>query len=479
MAEGSLKNRTVRGVIWSSVERFSVQGVQFLVMLIIARILDPKDFGLVGMLTVFIAVAQTLIDSGFSQALIRKMDRTDMDNSTVFYFNIVVSLFLYLLLCLIAPWVAGFYNEPQLCLLMRVLCLIVVINSFALVQRAIYTATLNFRTQAKASFIAAFVSGGFGIYLALNGYGVWTLVFQQLTNAIIVTALMWFYSSWHPKMLYSWNSFRELFTFGSKLLVSALLNTVYNNVYILVIGKLFTADILGQYTQADRFTKLPSSNLSEVLHRVSYPVLCSIQDEDERLKRDYRMFLSLSAFIIFPMMCGLAGVAYPLVELLIGEKWHFAATLIIPICFSLMWYPVHGLNLNILQVKGRSDLFLRLEIIKKIVGVIVLCISVPFGLLVMCYSGIMTTIICLVINTYYTNKLIRVGFLMQMKDLAGVLVASLLMFVLVFSCTQLIDSKVLQIIMGVTIGVIFYLTISYVFRFPELSYLKSIVKALW
>lgn len=472
MPEQSLKDKTVKGVVWSSVERFSVQGVQFLVMLVISRLLDPKDFGLVGMLAIFLAVAQSLIDSGFSQALIRKQNRTEVDNSTVFYFNIVVSAVLYLILYAIAPWVSDFYNEPQLCSLMRVLCLIVIVNSFAVVQRAIYTASINFKTQAKASFIAALASGLVGVWMAYNGYGVWTLVWQQLLNAGINTLLLWIYSNWYPRWAYSWQSFRELFAFGSKLLASGLLNTLYTNIYLLVIGKIFNAASLGYYTQADRFTKLPSSNITGILQRVTYPVLCSIQDDNERLREDYRKLLRLSAFIIFPMMCLLAGVAYPLVELLLGEKWRFAATLIIPLSFNMMWWPIHAINLNLLQVKGRSDLFLRLEIIKKIIGVTVLVLSIPFGLLFMCYAGIGTSLICLIINTYYTGKLIQVGFLMQMKDLMGTLVLSLIVFVIVYNIALIVGNLATQLFIGLLMGSLFYLSTAYLLKFKELGYIK-------
>ena len=475
MSQESLKNKTVKGVVWSSVERFSVQGVQFLVMLVIARLLDPKDFGLVGMLAIFLAVAQSLIDSGFSQALIRKQDRTEVDNSTVFYFNIVVSAVLYLILYAIAPWVSDFYNEPQLCSLMRVLCLIVIINSFAVVQRAIYTASINFKTQAKASFIAALASGLVGVWMAYNGYGVWTLVWQQLLNAGINTLLLWIYSNWYPRWAYSWKSFKELFAFGSKLLASGLLDTLYTNIYLLVIGKIFNAASLGFYTQADRFTKLPSSNITGILQRVTYPVLCSIQDDDERLREDYRKLLRLSAFIIFPMMCLLAGVAYPLVELLIGEKWRFAATLIIPLSFTMMWWPIHAINLNLLQVKGRSDLFLRLEIFKKIIGVTVLILSIPFGLLFMCYAGIATSIICLVINTYYTGKLIQVGFFMQMKDLSGSLIVSMAIFVAAYFLTLLSENVIIQLMLAVLTSAVLFVSTVYLFNFKEVDYVKSIL----
>jgi len=475
MSQESLKNKTVKGVVWSSVERFSVQGVQFLVMLVIARLLDPSDFGLVGMLAIFLAVAQSLIDSGFSQALIRKQDRTEVDNSTVFYFNIVVSAVLYLILYAIAPWVSDFYDEPQLCSLMRVLWLIVIINSFAVVQRAIYTASINFKTQAKASFIAALASGLVGVWMAYNGYGVWTLVWQQILNAGINTLLLWIYSNWYPRWAYSWKSFRELFAFGSKLLASGLLDTLYTNIYLLVIGKIFNAASLGFYTQADRFTKLPSSNITGILQRVTYPVLCSIQDDDERLREDYRKLLRLSAFIIFPMMCLLAGVAYPLVELLIGEKWRFAATLIIPLSFTMMWWPIHAINLNLLQVKGRSDLFLRLEIIKKIIGVTVLVLSIPFGLLFMCYAGIATSIISLVINTYYTGKLIQVGFLMQMKDLSGSLIVSMAIFVVAYFLSFVSDNIIIQLLLALLISAVLFVTTVYLLKFKELDYIKSIL----
>lgn len=476
MPEQSLKDKTVKGVVWSSVERFSVQGVQFLVMLVISRLLDPKDFGLVGMLAIFLAVAQSLIDSGFSQALIRKQNRTEVDNSTVFYFNIVVSAVLYLILYAIAPWVSDFYNEPQLCSLMRVLCLIVIVNSFAVVQRAIYTASINFKTQAKASFIAALASGLVGVWMAYNGYGVWTLVWQQLLNAGINTLLLWIYSNWYPRWAYSWQSFRELFAFGSKLLASGLLNTLYTNIYLLVIGKIFNAASLGYYTQADRFTKLPSSNITGILQRVTYPVLCSIQDDNERLREDYRKLLRLSAFIIFPMMCLLAGVAYPLVELLLGEKWRFAATLIIPLSFNMMWWPIHAINLNLLQVKGRSDLFLRLEIIKKIVAVVVLVLSIPLGLLFMCYAGIVTSILCLGINTYYTGKLIQVGFIMQMKDLMGILISSLIVFAVSFLISYYVTSYLLCVILASIVGTALFALISYLFNRDEMKYLISFIK---
>ena len=259
------------------------------------------------------------------------------------------------------------------------------------------------------------------------------------------------------------------------MLVSGLIDTLFTNIYLLVIGKIFSASSLGFYTQADRFTKLPSSNITGILQRVTYPVLCSIQDDDNRLREDYRKLLRLSAFIIFPLMCLLAGIAYPLVDLLLGEKWRFAATLIIPLSFTMMWYPIHAINLNLLQVKGRSDLFLRLEIIKKIIGVSVLVLSIPLGLLFMCYAGIVTSIICLIINTYYTSKLIQVGFLMQMKDLMGTLLLSLIVFGMAYLVSSLGDANIIQLLLGVSTSTVLFVSIVCLLKFKELYYVKSIL----
>lgn len=472
----SLKSKTVKGVIWSAIGKFSVQSVQLLVMLVIARILDPKDFGLVGMLTIFLAVAQSLIDSGFSQALIRKQDRTELDNCTVFYFNIVVSILVYIILYAIAPWGAEFYHEPQLTDLMRVICVVIIINSFAMVQTALYTATINFKTQSKVSFSSAVISGIVGIFLAIKGFGVWSLAWQQIVRALVNTLFLWWYSTWRPQLVYSWKSFRELFAFGSNMLLSGLLNTIYDNIYQIVIGKLFSANTLGFFTQAKTIAALPSSNIHGIIGSVTYPVLSSIQNDDERLACNYRKLLRVSAFIIFPLMCLLAGVAYPLINIFLGEKWIFSAALLIPICFSMMWYPVHAINLNLLKVKGRSDLFLRLEIIKKILGVTMLVITVPFGILVMCYGSIASSLIALAINTYYTGKMIHVGFFKQMRDLSGTLIVSLTMFGLVFFVTKIINSLFIQLAVGITIGTIYFLSVCYITRLQEVEYLRSLIK---
>lgn len=472
----SLKRTATKGVIWSSVERFSVQGMQFVFMLVMARLLTPQDYGLIGMLSIFLAISQSLIDSGFSNALIRKQHRTEQDYSTVFYFNIVIGFSLYGVLFLMAPFVADFYAMPELTAVMRVVCLTLVINSLAVVQRAIFTVKVDFKTQAKASFVSALLSGILGVSLAYCGYGVWALAIQQLTSGGLNTLLLWWYSKWKPLWTFSWHSFHELFSFGSKLLLSGLLDTTYNNIYPIVIGKMFSAGELGHFTRAQHFSAFPSSNVTGVLQRVTYPVLCSIRNDAERLSGIYRKFLKLSAFIVFPLMVGLAGVSRSSVILLLGEQWIFCGDLLQIICFSMMWYPIHSINLNLLQVQGRSDLFLRLEIIKKIVGILILCITIPIGLEAMCWGMIVSSLIALFINTYYTGRLIAVGFFLQMRDLAPTLLLCILMFALVTAFQQLVGNLAFQLAGGILLGGSFYFGAAYLFRFQELEELVAIIR---
>lgn len=442
-----------------------------------ARILTPEDYGLVGMLAIFIAVSQSLIDSGFSQALIRKQDRSEIDNSTVFYFNIGVGTILYLILFFSAPLIASFYNEPQLVPITRIIGLSLVFNSLVVVQRALLTINLDFKTQAKASFVGVIISGSLGITMAYTGFGVWAIVWQQISNLAVVTVLLWILSRWKPTWAYSWKSFRELFSFGSKLLASGLLDTIFRNLYLIVIGKFFKASDLGYYTRAHQFTDFASSNITGIIQRVTYPVLCTIQNDDARLSDVYRRLLRTSAFIIFPLMTGMAAVAKPMVISFLTEKWLFSAILIQILCFSQMWYPVHAINLNLLQVKGRSDLFLKLEIIKKALTVIVLCITLPMGLIPLCIGTIFSSIIALIINTHYTGKLIHLGFFKQMKDLLPTLLLSLAVGGIVYiTVTYIPLNSWIALSVGVIEGILMYVGLAKILRFSEFNELLSIIQ---
>lgn len=472
----SLKKDTTNGVFWSLIERFGTQGVQFLVMLVMARLLSPNDYGVVGLLVVFVSIAQAFVDGGFSQALIRKKDRTEIDNSTVFYFNIVVSVVIYLIFYLFAPYVSVFYNMPTLTPFMRVICLSIIINAFGVVQRALFNANIDFKAQAKASLIAIVISGAIGISLALQGFGPWALVWQQLSNLIVNTLFLWIYSEWRPLLAYSWKSFNELFSFGSKLLATSLLNAIYNNIQTIVIGKLYSAKSLGLYSRAAHFADLPSQQFTSVFMRVTFPVLCKVQDDMERLTSVYRRMLRVSAYIVFPLLIGMAAVAHPMIEVFIGKQWIECAYMLQIICFAEMWYPIHAINLDILQVSGRSDLFLKIEIYKKIVSLSLLALSAPFGIIAMCYSNLLSSLICLYINTYYSSKILGISLLSQLKDLFPTITLAIIMFAIVQIIIFFIPNVFVQLIVGIIVGVVVYVSLSYILRFQEFNELVSLRK---
>jgi O-antigen/teichoic acid export membrane protein len=470
----SIKNKTVKGIIWSSIERFSVQSVTFFVLIFMARLLTPSDYGLVGMISVFISVSQAIIDGGFSEALMRKLNRTDSDCSTIFYFNIIVGSTLYALLYYFAPIISIFYKEPKLILLIRVIGLGLIINSFSLVQRTLLTIHLNFKIQAKISFSSAVVSGILGIYLAYIGWGVWAIVFQQLISSLVSSALLWINSKWYPKLIYSWTSLKSMFSFGSKLLAANLCAILNSEIYSLTIGKMFSASILGYYSRANQFASFPSSNLTSIMQRVTYPVLCRIANDEDYLSLTYRRFLRVSAFIIFPLMMILTAIAEPLILVLLKEKWLFAANLLQILCLSMMWYPIQAINLNLLKVKGRSDLLLRLEIFKTILGIIILCISLPMGIKAVCWGLFFSSMIRLLINTYYTGKLINIGYTRQMLDLLPISFLSLITGIIVYITIIGSDlNPLFQLIIGCLFGSVFYLSVAKVFRYSELDDILS------
>lgn len=472
-----LKTRVFKGIIWSCVERFSVQGIMFLLQIIMARILTPADYGVIGMLTIFIAVAQSFVDSGFSNALIQKYNRDETDYSTVFYFNLVVGLFFYLLLFWAAPFIASFYRIPVLTDLTRIVALSILFNSLIVVQRTKLSIAIDFKLQSKISLLAVILSGIIGIVMAYRGYGVWSIAFQTVTNAGFNMLFLCFFCRWKPRGVFSWTSFRSLFSFGSKLLFSGLLNTLYNNIFTIIIGKKYSKADLGNYTRADQFCQFPSSNLTSIIQRVTFPVLSELQNDDERLSTAYRRFLRLSVFIVFPLMVGLAALTKPFILLVLTEKWSGVILLMQLLCFSYIWYPVHMINLNLLQVKGRSDLFLRLEVIKKVVGGIIIAFTVPFGVVAMCIGTIFTGVLSLAINAYYTGKLIQLGFIKQMLDIVPILVNSLAMGAVIYGIISLIDSQIGQLVVGILCGILYYFLSNYLLRSNDLRYLFSLVKS--
>lgn len=412
-----LQKKTTSGLKWSAIERLATQAIQLIIMLILARMLGPHAFGLIGMLAIFIAICQVFVDSGFSSALIRKTDRTESDFSTAFYFNIVVSLVCYAALFIGAPYIADFYQQSALIDLTRVLGLTVFVNSLSLVQRAKLTIEMDFKTQAKASLASVGISSFVAIFLATNDYGVWALVAQTLTmaacNAIILNVI----HPWLPKRSFSMESFRNLFGFGSKLLLSGLLDTIFKNIYQIVIGKQFSAVEVGQFTQANQLSSMPAMTMTTIIQRVTYPMMSQLQHSDDKLEAAYLLTLRLSAVVIFPLMFGLAVIAQPLINVVLGDSWQQAAALVSILSVGFLLYPIHAINLNLLQVKGRSDLFLKLEIIKKIITTIILVITIPLGIKAICIGMIIQSYLSLWLNTFYTGRLTALSQMKQCKAL--------------------------------------------------------------
>ncbi len=464
-----LKKKTVSGLSWAALDNFANYGISFLLMLFMARLLSPKEYGIIGLTAVFLAISACFIDSGFPNAIIRKKDLTEEDLSTVFIFNLLVSFIFFIIIFLTAPYIAEFYNEPLLSPVLRVLDIKLILQAFCSVQNTILRKSIYFKKIAKISVFNNIISGLIGVLFAYLGLGVWALVIQSMTASILLTILLWSTTQWHPSFKFSKKSFQELFSYGSKLLISSLIDTTYRQIYPIVIGKFFSTTTLGNYSRASHWANLGSKNFTGILSGVSFPVLAKIQDDDKRLESIYRRMIRTSCFIIFPIMIGMSAVAHPLTLVVIGEKWEFSAYLLQIICFSLMWYPVHSLNLNLLMVKGRSDLFLKLEIIKKIMGICILCISVPLGIVAMCYFGILSSIISLIINTYYTGKLINVGFFKQMRDIAPTLILSMVMWVAVLFTIQYLPNIYIQLPVGILIGALIYLAGSYLLKFPKLN----------
>ena len=456
----SLKNKTVKGVGWSFIDNLSSSGITFLVGLILARLLTPSEYGIMAILTIFIAVSNSIVDSGFSNALIRKTDARRVDYNTVFLFNLLVSGLLYVVLFLAAPAISRFFKEPLLVEVMRVIGWVLVINALAIIPRTLFVKEVNFKTQTKVSLIASISSGVIGIGMALAGLGVWSLVGQQLSRQLLNTLFLWIYCTWRPAWEFSMQSFKELFGFGSKILLSGLLNTIFNEIYSLVIGRCYTSAQLGQYTRANQFNQIFSSNLTTVIQRVSYPVLSSIQNEPERLREAYRKVIKSTMLISFACMLGLAAVARPLILILIGEKWLPAVGFLQIICFSGMLYPLHAINLNILQVKGRSDLFLRLEIIKKIIAVGPLVLGVLFSIEYMLWGSVCTSLIAYFLNSYYSADLIDYPTKEQIKDILPTFLISFVTAAAMWSLTLLPLSNwlllPLQCLLGIALAVLIY-----------------------
>lgn len=478
MQPGSLKNKTIKGVGWSAADALLGQGVTFIVGLVLARLLSPDEYGLIGICLIFTTVLNGIVDSGFSNALIRKKDITDEDYNTMFTTNMAISIILYVLLFVSAPFVSDFFHRVELTALVRVTGLVLFCNALSITQVTILAKRIDFKTKTKASLVSAVVSGVIGIAMAFIGFGVWSLVTQQLSRQLLYTLSLWVLNKWCPKFTFYKDSFKYMWGFGWKLLASGILNNVWNQLYQVVIGKCYTPSTLGHYTRANDYANLFSANLTSIVQRVSYPVLSEMQDNKERMVLGYRKLIKVTMFVTTVCMISLGAVAEPMIYTLIGTKWYEAATYLPLICVSMSLYPLHAINLNILQVLGRSDIFLYLEVPKKIVGLIPIGIGIFCGIYYMLLASIFTGFISLYLNTWYTGKALGYTFLKQLRDIFPSYLTAFVIALSVYFLKYLLLPYYIVLVIQIFIGIVVGLIVSELFKFEEYLELKSIVLKL-
>ena len=476
MAEQSLKDKTVKGTFWSAADAFLGQGVTFIVGLLLARLLTPEEYGLMGIVAIFTTVMLGVVDSGFSNALIRKIKINEGDYDTMVIVNMTMSVLMYLLLFIGAPMIAHFFDRPQLVPLCRVMGLLLIFQALSIVQYTILSRKIDFKTKTKASVISAVASGGIGIGMAFAGFGVWSLVAQQLSRQLIYSLCLWLFNRWWPKFKFNIESFKYMWGFGWKLLVSGLLNNVWGELYQTVVGKFYNPAMLGQYTRSKEYAKLFSANLTSIVQRVSYPALSQVQDDKQRMVGAYRRIIKTTMFVTAVCMLFMAAVADPLIYCLIGPQWHIAATFLPLICLSLSLYPLHAINLNMLQVQGRSDIFLYLEIIKKVIAIGPLCLGIFVDIYWMLIGSIINGIIGFFLNSYYTGRSLGYSSWMQLRDVAPSYGLAFAIAISVYFLKYLPLSNWIILPIQLMIGIGVFFLICETTKMPEYMEVKEIVR---
>lgn len=472
-----LRNKTKFGLYWSAAGHLINRGMQFVFGIVLANLLSPDAYGVVGMLSIFVCIVKLFVDCGFSQSLIRKQDRKQIDFSTEFFFNIVVGFIGYLVLFIASPFIASFYNMPILSPVLKVVGLGVIINSLCVVQSSQFAIRLDFKTPAKLSMITQLTTGCVGILLAYYGWGVWALVLQQLAGSVLYAILVWYLAGWKPTFEFSKESFKYQWNFGSKVLASNMIQQVYDNLYPLVIGKFFSARSLGLYSRAQAFAFFPSTNISSIINSVVFPILSKINQEVDRVISIYRKMIKATAFLVFPMMLGLAAVASPLIKILLNEEWFPCITYLRLLCLALIWQPLSSIHLNTIKVIGRTDVVLKLEIMKRGAGLLSIFGAIPYGVTGMCIGFDIFYIYCFTLNTYFVSRTLGVKFLTQVKDILPILLNAVIMAVLVYLTTLVFDNIFLQLLGGIIIGIVYYSLSSYLcmksLMFETLSLLRN------
>lgn len=475
MPHANLKQKAQSGVVWSAIERFSTQGIQFLFNIILARLLSPEDYGIIALPLIFLAVAQVFVDAGFANALIRKTDLTDKDLNTALIFNITIGLFCYFILFLSSPLIADFYDTPILSDVLKITSLSVLFTPLCSVQQALLTKSLNFKLQARVSVISALTGGILGVIMAYNGYGVWALAISQSLTAFMRVVLLWVWTKWFPNGRWNKSSFSYLWNYGSKLLLAGLIDTIYQNLYPMIIGKVYNATSLGFYTKAQQLAHFPSANVYGIIRRVTFPLLSEIQEDKERLSRMFIKILRITVFVMFPLMCFIIGSAKPIIYILLSEKWSFSIVFLQLLSFAMMWRPIDSLNLNLLTITARTDLFLRLEIIKKIIGVIILCATLFYGVIAICIGYIIYSILEIFIDSYYSGKIYNIGIFKQIRSISTIITMSIIIMVATLVCSNISSNYYIAICLNFVISISIFICWVHFFNKEEYNEFKSII----
>ena len=472
------RGSVISNLIWRFAERCGAQGVQFIVSLVLARLLEPSAYGTIALVTVFTTILQVFVDSGMGNALIQKKNADETDFSTVFYFNIFICLILYLGIFIAAPFIARFYNDESLTAVIRVLSLTIVISGVKNVQQAYVSRNMLFKRFFFATLGGTIGSAMLGIIMAYKGFGVWSLVAQQLLNTAASTAILWITVKWHPKLLFSLKRLKGLFSYGWKLLVSSLIDTVYNNIRQLIIGKLYSSEDLSFYNRGKQFPNFIVTNVNSSIDSVLLPAMSREQDDVNSVKNMTRRSIKISTYVMAPLMMGLAFMATNVVKLILTDKWLACVPFLQIFCITYMFYPIHTANLNAIRAMGRSDLFLKLEVIKKIIGMIVLVATMWFGVMAMAYSLLFTSIVSQIVNASPNKKLLNYGYKDQLKDILPSIVVAVFMGICVYAVGFINMPLIITMIIQVLIGVVIYFLISILFKFEAFYYILEIVKSM-
>lgn len=476
MAEQSIKSRSVKGTLWSFVDNISTMFCSFIIGVVLARLLSPTDYGTVGVLSIFLSLANVFIDCGFSNALIRKKDRSQADLSTAFYFNVIVSVFVYIILFLLAPVISDFFSIPILVDLLRVLGLMIIFNGLSIVQTAQFTANLKIKTITYVNLFSLIPMGVVGIYFAYKGFGVWTLVIQQVGGAFLRTLLLWILSKWKPSFTFDIDSFHYLFGFGWKLLGANLIGTFFNEVYGFIIGRFMGSTSLGFYSKAKLLAEKPKTVIQNVVNRVVLPIMVETQGDINRIRSVYSRLIQLTSFISFPLHFLLALIAQPLIIILWTDKWVDSILLFQLFCVGFSWGPIGQLNFSLLELLDRTDLTLKLEFVKKPLLILLLVVGIPYGVKGVVLGASMYNIFGTIINMYPTKTLLNYSYFSQFKDIATYLIVSVFSFVLSYCICSFINNNCIYIVFGCLIYSITFVFLCFLFKLSALKEILSLVR---